>query len=945
MLCTFTFPNGDVWNAMVPKVDGGIAVLENFRVVSLSDGTVRRTVGPFTPRNPLEVGTPVTLVESKTHGAVVMTDVVSSLVETGTDGVCVSVPNTSLVYRMGTTIDQDLPPHHTVNDYLVPMEEEVATQEPVEDTEENNTDDVVKGEQTMGVMDVSIPISDRSYSTWKDKHLQQFTVFSHDDFLGVGLGEAVHYNTMDIMIDDTTILYGDMDDTHRTRIVDTNNVFSNLHWNLREMKPGITIPYAIHCRETQSTTVSGVGTHYVVDGDWPTILEKCDINDRYRQIMHKYKVSEPVEDTEDTEENNTDDVMKGEQSMGVMDVSIPISDRSYSTWKNKRLTEFARYDDRGYVEFLREPRHESKFDVPMHVYIHDKAILYGDNNNDVIARIFDRSDVFSNLSITPPLRELKPGVCIPYRNHINARETVTSGVATHYVVDDPMYPTILKVCDMGVGTLTYMREKMDTLEPRDGDVEYAEGPRKQSVAKARPQSMVKPPVPVTKAHADLRELGFTMHGAARNGDCFPLSAMAGFEIPDLADVAAPTVRTLETVKTARIAAVDLVTGSAPIGGIDAAVVRENEDLPDTSILNAWKTLGHWRPRTEQAGASTAFMFAMAHNLKRPVIVMEREGDVILAPCYIYAKRDGNGTLFTSPPRGGVPKTVPFVKQMAFADVLTALKERPTGYSLVEYDRDASHHSPVVYTPVPPPPFEDGDVTEEEEDDVEDEEEATYTVEEHPPPRLHNVYNVVRIKPPAAPVAPRTTFRPCDIMVGCSKPYMHTGICDVITCGARKRAQTDHYVTPDDVERDDVEDDGDDDYVPERTSSHPVARSAPQPPIMVHENSFPESFMQREVDTYDLGYYNSDGQRAYKYVNPKPHGGYYVQATVQGQTRYIGKFDRSLVAVYAIIATRRNPTRLGGDSGAVRRWIEKMVTYFADTSTSRATKRPRVEELE
>ena len=98
---------------------------------------------------------------------------------------------------MGTTIDQDLPPHHTVNGYLVPMEEEVATQEPVEDTEENNTDDVMKGKQSVGVMDVSIPISDRSYSTWKDKHLKEFTVYSHDDFLGVGGGQPAHYNACD----------------------------------------------------------------------------------------------------------------------------------------------------------------------------------------------------------------------------------------------------------------------------------------------------------------------------------------------------------------------------------------------------------------------------------------------------------------------------------------------------------------------------------------------------------------------------------------------------------------------------------------------------------------------------------------------------------------------------------------------------------------------------
>lgn len=821
MLCTFTFPNGDVWNAMVPGFDGTV-VLENFRVVSLSDGTMRLLVGPFTPRNPLEVGTPVTLVESKTHGTVVKTDGVKSYVKTGTDTdpVVDLVPNASLVYRMGTTIDKDLPPHHTVNGYLVPMEEEVATQEMIDITvdtegeEENNTDDAMKGEQPMGVMDVSIPISDRSHATWKNMHLQQFTVYSHDDFLGVGTGEAAHYNTMDIMIDDTTILYGDMDDTHRTRIVDTNNVFSNLHWNLREMKPGITIPYAIDCRGTQSTTVTGMGTHYVVDGDWPTILEKRDINDRCRQIMHDCNVSEEEDDVEDAEE---EDVIESKSF-----IPGTCASRFQYTWH-----------------------------------------------------------------------------ALPSMDALRAAASNTS--------------------DKELDAVLNMSARV-------------EGLRKQSVMKARPQSMVKPPVPVTKAHAELRELGFTMHDAARNGDCFPLSAMAGFEIPDLANVAAPTVHTIETVTKARIAAVDLVTGDSPIGGIDAAVVRENEDLTDTSILDAWKTHGHWR---SHAGGSTAFMFAVAHNLKRPVIVMEREGDAILDPCYIYAKRGGNGALLTSPPHGGVPKTVPFVKQMAFADVLTALTERPKGYSLVEYDRGASHHSPLVYTPVPP--LQDGEVT-EEEDDVEDE--ATYTLEEHPPPRL---YNVVRVKPPVAPALPRT-FRLCDVMVGCTKPYKHAGICNAMTCGTRKRNETDHYAPPDYVERGDVDDDDYEECVPERTSSRPVARSAPKSMVMVHENSFPESFRaarQRDVDKYDRGYYNSDGQRAYKHMTLQPHGGYYVQATVQGQNRYIGVFDRTIVAVYAIIITRQYPNRFC-DSGAVRRWIE---TMDCDESTSQATKRARVEELE
>ena len=217
------------------------------------------------------------------------------------------------------------------------------------------------------------------------------------------------------------------------------------------------------------------------------------------------------------------------------------------------------------------------------------------------------------------------------------------------------------------------------------------------VAKARPQSMVKPSIPIMEAHAMLKEARFEKKEAARNGDCFALSAMAGFELKDLSEVMEPRLYTIEVVGDAREASVDLLTGDAPIGGIDASVVRENEGLDDTSILDDWKTLGHWRPREDQAGASTAFMFGVACHLKRPVIVMEKQGGGILDPCFIYGNRK-DGELITSPPRGGVPETIPFVKQIPFADVLTAVKANPRGYSLVEYDREERHHSPMIYTP-------------------------------------------------------------------------------------------------------------------------------------------------------------------------------------------------------------------------------------------------------
>ena len=214
---------------------------------------------------------------------------------------------------------------------------------------------------------------------------------------------------------------------------------------------------------------------------------------------------------------------------------------------------------------------------------------------------------------------------------------------------------------------------------------------------ARPQSMVQPSIPVADVHAALSARARSRHDCARNGDCFILSSMAGFELTNPLDVLAPRLLTIDAVSDARAAAVDLVAGDAAIGGIDACVVREQEML-EVDLLADWRTLGHWSPRDGSEGGSTGFMFGIAANLGRPVIVLERDGDVVLDPCYVYGARDAQGALHVTPARGTKPATVQFVKQMAYKDVLAALEARPRVYSVVEYDRNASHHSPFVYSP-------------------------------------------------------------------------------------------------------------------------------------------------------------------------------------------------------------------------------------------------------
>ena len=168
---------------------------------------------------------------------------------------------------------------------------------------------------------------------------------------------------------------------------------------------------------------------------------------------------------------------------------------------------------------------------------------------------------------------------------------------------------------------------------------------------ARPVSKVKAPVARSVAHEALRTLGFHLGTAARNGDCFPLSVMAGFEV-DAEQAAHPQLEALEAVGDARAAAVDLLVADE-IGGITGSVVREHESLPADPAeaeleLTDWRQLSHFR-KDGYEYCSTAFMFGVAAALERPVIVLETKQGDILDPCMLYAERTAAG-LATAPAR-------------------------------------------------------------------------------------------------------------------------------------------------------------------------------------------------------------------------------------------------------------------------------------------------------
>ena len=237
-----------------------------------------------------------------------------------------------------------------------------------------------------------------------------------------------------------------------------------------------------------------------------------------------------------------------------------------------------------------------------------------------------------------------------------------------------------------------------------------------------------PKVPSALVHNQLGRVGFHLESAKPNGDCYPLSAMAGKEIT-VQEARDPSPPTKELVRQVRERAVGLVTSPEGMGGIDAATFRAGELLPAgtqaaQAAMAPWLANGHWHGSGHH---SATFMLGVAADLGRPVVVIERDGDEYFDPvracsgcarvamgceppvpnsptcrspraqARIYGARTLDGALQRSSPKPSAPATVPAFVTLPSADLLATLRSRPTSVSLVEFD-GINHFSPWVFAP-------------------------------------------------------------------------------------------------------------------------------------------------------------------------------------------------------------------------------------------------------
>ena len=179
-----------------------------------------------------------------------------------------------------------------------------------------------------------------------------------------------------------------------------------------------------------------------------------------------------------------------------------------------------------------------------------------------------------------------------------------------------------------------------------------------------------PPFAVSELMGRLASIGFTRSAARKNGDCYPMSAMAGFEISATA-AKQPTAATTNAVREVRAGAIGILSGKAAVDGIAAVVFRAGERLPEDAVaahdaMANWLEPGYWSSAGVNGNKSASFQLGVALHLVRPVAVIERRGKVYIDPARIYGARDADGTLCHSEAKPGAPETVPTYKLMPLA---------------------------------------------------------------------------------------------------------------------------------------------------------------------------------------------------------------------------------------------------------------------------------------
>lgn len=278
MMLTISIPDSGTWNATLhDPTNHSHVLLENFRVHPIDGNTLltRRTVMCSRSAPPrLDVGTPVNvrMDDGDVPGVIAHTTAETSLVEPVSGTSLMYVRNDAITYRMGVTIDEDLPPCHVVDGYLVPFKE----------------DRPVDTMRALTLSDVTTICSDMTLDAWVNKKLIDVVTYRKKEFATKPWVPESHENptgSWRILIGAEYIHETHPDgDVGTSPITVTTNVLENLQINscvpLYEIPANVELP----C-ENDTTIVTGVGTHYLMQFAFLTVFAVDDIDDDEEHLV------------------------------------------------------------------------------------------------------------------------------------------------------------------------------------------------------------------------------------------------------------------------------------------------------------------------------------------------------------------------------------------------------------------------------------------------------------------------------------------------------------------------------------------------------------------------------------------------------------------------------------------------------------------------------------
>jgi hypothetical protein len=278
MMLAITIPDSGTWNAVLhDPTNHSHVLLENFRVHPIDSNSqlTRRTVMCSRSAPPrLEVGTPVNVRTDDGHvpGVIAHTTAETSLVDPVSDKSLMYVRNDAITYRMGVTIDDDRPQCHVVDGYLVPCRE----------------DRPVDSMRALKLSNVTTICSDMTLDAWVNRKLIDVVTYRKNEFATKPWVPESHENptgSWRILIGAEYIHETHPDgDVGTSPITVTTNVLENLQINscvpLYEIPANVELP----C-ENDTTIVTGVGTHYLMQFAFVTVFAVDDLDEEEEHLV------------------------------------------------------------------------------------------------------------------------------------------------------------------------------------------------------------------------------------------------------------------------------------------------------------------------------------------------------------------------------------------------------------------------------------------------------------------------------------------------------------------------------------------------------------------------------------------------------------------------------------------------------------------------------------